>query len=157
MKVLITAFDDAFSAIHNRSCKLLENTPEELLFAHPNGGSPHHTTLTIGENLLRSIAAVEQTFGGITASLWDDPFEWTLPEQLMTLERIRAYLLEVESTRCRGLGFIKDDNELTKLISSPTGMRTIFEVTLAAVARAEHFLGRAYEAFHTVTGTKPPA
>ena len=37
-----------------------------------------------GEYILRSAAAVEQTFGGITTRLWDDPFEWTLPEALST-------------------------------------------------------------------------
>jgi hypothetical protein len=31
-----------------------------------------------GEQVLRSAAIVEQSFGGLTANLWDDPFEWTL-------------------------------------------------------------------------------
>jgi hypothetical protein len=32
------------------------------------------------EQILRSARIVEQVSGGITANLWDDPFEWTLPE-----------------------------------------------------------------------------
>ena len=40
--------------------------------------------LTFIGSRMRSASAgtIEQTFGGITANLWDDPFEWTLPETL---------------------------------------------------------------------------
>ena len=52
-----------------------------------------------GEQVLRSAAIVEQTFGGLTANLWDDPFEWTLPETLSTSAKVIEYLNEVEATR----------------------------------------------------------
>ncbi|HEX2269316.1 MAG TPA: hypothetical protein VHH35_07275, partial [Pyrinomonadaceae bacterium] len=51
--------------------------------------------------ILRSAAVIEQTFGGLTANLWDDPFEWTLPETLSTPELVIEHLSEVDALRQR--------------------------------------------------------
>src|SRR6185436_11799101 len=95
---IIQNFDSQFLRLHSRSCSLIGTTPLELIYCGVVKSQP--TVIpSMGEQLLRSAAAVERTFGGITANLWDDPFEWTLPEHLSTKERIDEYLGEVEDTR----------------------------------------------------------
>ncbi|MCV4777710.1 hypothetical protein OFM21_33535, partial [Escherichia coli] len=61
------------------------------LYLRPKNGSGTLLPLSTGEYLLRAAAAVEQTAGGITRRLWDDPFEWTLPEKLSTKELVAEY------------------------------------------------------------------
>lgn len=157
MRVILDAFDQNFGKLHLRSCKLLECTPDASLFVFPAGASSGcQSPLSIGENLLRSAGIVEQAFGGITASLWDDPFEWTLPEHLNTANKITAYLNEVESSRQKGFGYIISDDELTRLIATPQGMQPIIEVLLTATTRAASFQGKAFAAFYSFTGKKPP-
>ena len=86
---------------------------------------------------------MEQTFGGITVSLWDDPFEWTQPETLATSERILEYLDEVEATRKRGFDLFKSDKDLMKKIMSPSGETQLLPLLLDALVRAANYLGRA--------------
>ena len=76
--------------------------------------------------LLRSAAAVEQTFGGITTRLWDDPFEWTLPEKLSSTDLLIGYLNEVEQTR------------------------TVLQVALARLAISERAVAQSAEAHRIV-------
>jgi hypothetical protein len=97
---------------------------------------------------LRSAACVEQTFGGITASLWDDPFEWTLPETLRTPALVEEYLHEVEATRRRGFALVKSDAELAREINTPAGeMRSLAALFFETLARAAHHQGRAFAIF----------
>lgn len=56
---------------------------------------------SVGEYIIRSASVVEQAFGGITTRLWDDPYEWTLPEKLATSELIGQYLDDVDASRKR--------------------------------------------------------
>jgi hypothetical protein len=93
--------------------------------------------VSIGESILRSAAKVEQTCGGLTANLWDDPFEWTLPETLSSADRIIEYLTEVEGALRRAFGAIADDTDLSKLVSVPSGepvrlLRLLLETLIAA-------------------------
>src|SRR6267142_2197421 len=106
---LIQALDRQFVLIHTRSCSLVSTTPLDLLYrgVRSSAAAPVHS---MGEYLLRSAAAVEQTFGGITANLWDDPFEWTLPENLSTTERVNEYLEEVAATRRRAFARFEQDS-----------------------------------------------
>jgi hypothetical protein len=124
----------------------------DLLYQKPTPRSD----ASFGEYLLRSAAAVEQTFGGITARLWDDPFEWTLPEELATNAKIVEYLEEVEATRGRGFFFFKSDSDLAKQLPAPEELRSIFDILLETIARAEYFQGRAFAVFHMLAGTPPP-
>jgi len=95
------------------------------------------------ENLIRSAAAVEQMCGGLTANLWDDPFEWTLPETLSNPDRVIEYLGEVDLARQRTFNSI-DDSALTKLISVPSGeSRLLIAVLLETLAKASELRGRA--------------
>ena len=94
------------------------------------------------EPLLRSAAAVEQMCGGLTANLWDDPFEWTLPETLSNADRIIEYLSEVDLARERAFNSINDD-ALTKYISMPSGeSRMLISVLLETLVRASEYRGR---------------
>jgi hypothetical protein len=95
------------------------------------------------EYILRSAAVVEQTCGGLTSNLWDDPFEWTLPETLSNADRIVEYLSEVDVARQRAFSSIQDDSALTKFISDPSGERLLISVLLESLVRAAEFRGRA--------------
>lgn len=95
------------------------------------------------ENLIRSAAAIEQMCGGLTANLWDDPFEWTLPEALSNSDRVIAYLDEVDLARQRAFSAI-DDAALTKFVSVPSGeSRLLISLLLETLVKASEFLGRA--------------
>ena len=95
------------------------------------------------ENLVRSAAAIEQMCGGLTANLWDDPFEWTLPETLSNDERIDEYLSEVDLARQRAFGSI-DDGALTMYVSLPSGeAQRLISLLLETLVRASELRGRA--------------
>src|SRR5947209_5511158 len=101
MDRFIASLDEQFALLHRRSCELIYEIPQALLYRKPpasNGSSGYSCV----EEILRSAAVIEQSFGGITANLWDDPFEWTLPETLSAQEKVLEYLDEVEATRQRG-------------------------------------------------------
>ena len=102
--------------------------------------------------LLRSAAAVEQTCGGLTANLWDDPFEWTLPETLSNADRIIEYLSEVDLARQRAFNSIRDDSALTKYISAPTGEQLLVDLLLETLARACDYRGRAVATMKLLSG-----
>jgi hypothetical protein len=95
------------------------------------------------ENLVRSAAAIEQMCGGLTANLWDDPFEWTLPETLSNPDLVIEYLDEVDLARQRAFGSI-DDAALTKYISVPSGQsRLLISLLLETLVMASELRGRA--------------
>jgi hypothetical protein len=96
------------------------------------------------ENILRSAAVIEQTCGGLTANLWDDPFEWTLPETLSSRERIIEYLSEVDQARQRAFSAIGDDAALLKYISDASGEpRVLIGLLLETLVKASDYHGRA--------------
>jgi hypothetical protein len=95
------------------------------------------------ENLLRSAAAIEQMCGGLTANLWDDPFEWTLPETLSSADRVIEYLEEVDLARQRAFNSI-DDQALTKYIAVPSGeSRVMISLLLETLVKASELRARA--------------
>ena len=95
------------------------------------------------QNILRSAAAIEQMCGGLTANLWDDPFEWTLPETLSNANHVVEYLSEVDLARERAFAAI-DDAALTKYISVPSGdERLLISLLLETLVRASDLRGRA--------------
>lgn len=155
MNNLIAIFDEKFVALHKRSAKLVESTPVEKLFWQPRQ-SDFSPVYSCGEYVLRSAGAVEQTFNGIATKLWDDPFEWTLPEALSDNRKISEYLNEVESARKRGFALLNADSDLTKELPAPTKLKTIFELLLETLARAENYQGRAYATFRFFSDDKLP-
>ena len=95
------------------------------------------------EKVLRSAAIIEQMCGGLTANLWDDPFEWTLPETLSNADRVIEYLDEVDVARKRAFDSI-DDAALSKYIAVPSGeSQQLISVLLEALVKASDFKGRA--------------
>ncbi len=87
---------------------------------------------------------MEQTCGGLNANLWDDPFEWTLPETLSTPELINEYLDEVAETRKAFFARLNNDGDLKKLIVLPGGVtETLIHLLLDTLLRAAGNLERA--------------
>jgi hypothetical protein len=143
MDKLISCLDRQFAELHRARRELVGAIAPELLYRQPPGGSSLFPILSCGEYVLRSAAAVEQTFGGITSNLWDDPFEWTLPETLPTPDKVAGYLEEVEGTRRHGFEFFQDDDDLLKEIMAPSGRTQLFPLLLDTLARAAHHQGSA--------------
>ena len=148
MDVLTACLDEQFARLHLRTRALVEAIAPENLYREPRSAPGASAARSGGEHLLRSAAVIEQTFGGITANLWDDPFEWTLPETLRTPARVAEYLDEVDATRRRGFASFVGDGDLRKVIATPSGeMRTLGALLVETLARAAHHQGRAYAVF----------
>jgi len=159
MDQLIAGLDEQFARIDGRSRALLSLIPAEHLYLPPRTANvaAAYPVYSCGEHLLRSAAAVEQTFGGITTNLWDDPFEWTLPESLATPELVLEYLAEVEATRRRGFESFADDGDLSKEIMTPSGESLkLFSLLLETLARASHHQGRAFAVFSLFNDARLP-
>ncbi len=147
MERLTVELDLRFVDIHERSSALVKKIDADLLFRAPQNVSAEISGFSFGECIVRSAAAVEQAMGGITTRLWDDPFEWTLPEELATPQKVAEYLNVVEQGRTKAFKFIQNDTELLKEIPAPVEIRTLFAVLLEAIGKAEHYQGRAYSIF----------
>lgn len=141
MKTFIDSLDRQFVDLYTISRQIIEKTPSEKLFWKP---IEIYSIFSIGEYILRSSGKVEQTFGGITTRLWDDPFEWTLPEELSSKEKIFEYLEEVEATRKNGFKFLDSDEILRKEIPAPDEFKSLFELLIETLAEAQNLQGRAF-------------
>ena len=139
-RLLIGAFDAQFARLHWCLIELIKRTREGMLYLELS----ETRGLSVGENVLRAAALVEQTFGGITANLWDDPFEWTLPENLSTNARVIEYLGEVEATRKRAFTAFKGDDDLSRQVRVPSGeTQPIVTLLMETLVNAAGFQGRA--------------
>ena len=147
MDKFIEGLDRQFAQLHSDAHKLIAAISPELLYYQPPGTSNSLPLHSCGEQILRSAAIVEQTFGGLTTNLWDDPFEWTLPETLSTPAKVAGYLDEVEATRKRGFKLFKTDADLVKEIMAPSGPTQPLPLLLDTLARAAHHQGRARATF----------
>lgn len=156
MKTLIETFDEQFAKLHARSCEFVKILPPEKLYWQPRQSEALFPVNSCGEYILRSAAAVEQTFGGITTRLWDDPFEWTLPEALSTNELILNYLAETEETRRKGFAFFTSDEDLKRELPAPEKLKSIFQILLETISRAENYQGRAFAVFKVFSEKKLP-
>jgi len=145
MRQSIESLDDQFAGLHRQSCDLIKGLSPDLLYLKARKSD------SCGEQVLRSAAAVERAFGGLTANLWDDPFEWTLPETLTTTEKVIEYLAEVEVTRRRAFAAFKSDLDLWKEIMTPSGKTQLLPFLLDTLQRARHHQQRASEAFVQLT------
>jgi hypothetical protein len=154
MNKQIADLDRQFSQLHQDSRELIRAVLPELLYYRPSNVS-NSPAQSCGEQILRSAAAVEQTFGGLTTNLWDDPFEWTLPENLSTREKVSNYLDEVEATRKRGFELFQSDDDLSKEIMAPAGATQLRPLLLDTLERARHYLGSAGATFDLVRDEEP--
>jgi hypothetical protein len=159
MNKFLSILDAEFAALHTRSSALVGVVPAGKLYWQPRtAGAGAPPVYSCGEHILRGAACVEQAFGGVTANLWDDPFEWTLPETLATPALVAEYLAEVEATRRRGLALVKTDADLLKEIAVPSGeMRTLFALLCETLARAAHHQGRAFATFRLFSDERLPS
>lgn len=143
---IVNHLDREFAGLLDSLKELVRSVPLDLLYRNPPAPS-------IGESVLRSAAAVEQTCGGLTANLWDDPFEWTLPEALSNAELIVGYLSEVDLARQRAFGSIGDDNALTKYIAVPSGEPCLLvSLLIETLMRASDYRGRARATLKILSG-----
>lgn len=133
-RVILESLDREFALLHSRLCETTERVSNEDVYLK-RANSQH----SVGESILRSAAEIEQTFGGITANLWDDPFEWTLPEHLSTTNKIIEHLGEVEALRRRAFSSFADDSCLTKEVATPSDRRPLIDLLRDTLLRAtEH-------------------
>lgn len=154
MGPITAAFDQQFFELHTRRLRLLEAAVPELVYARAAINQRGMMVHTFGEMLLRSAAVVEQIAGGITARLWDDPFEWTLPEKLNTKELIVEYFNEVETVRKRAFAFIATDNDLARNIPSPEEFRSLALIFASAISRSSAHLAKAEELYKVADDLK---
>src|SRR6266705_529886 len=155
MDKLIADLERQFSQLHQESRELIRVISPALLYYRPPNASNSSTAQSFGEQILRSAAVVEQTFGGITTNLWDDPFEWTLPETLSTPEKVAEYLDEVDATRKRGFELFQSDEDLLKAIMAPAGATHLQRLLLDTLVRARHYLGSAKATFNLIRAEEP--
>jgi len=135
---IVQHLEQQFAELIKSLKDLVRSVPTEVLYRHP-------PAVSIGENILRSAAVVEQTCGGLTSNLWDDPFEWTLPETLSNPDLVVEYLSEVDAARQRAFDSIQDDSALTKYISDPSGERLLISLLIETIVKASEHKGRALD------------
>ena len=140
MTTLTEILDAQFAQLAADWREIIQKLDSDSLYQKPDSRGS-----SCGEQVVRSARIVEQTFGGITANLWDDPFEWTLPETLMTPEAVLNYLSEVEATRRRGFELFRSDSDLTKKIVTASGETYLLSLLLDTLMRAGHHLLSARE------------
>jgi len=137
----ITELDALFARLHHNSREIVSTVSPA---AFERRSQPAQPLDSVRENVLRSAAVIERTFGGITANLWDDPFEWTLPETLTTRQRIIEYLEEVEATRRRAFASMANDHDLARDIVLPSGeTHSLKDVLRETIGRAAGYQDRA--------------
>jgi hypothetical protein len=144
MNDFISWFDQEFKRLESGWRELVEKLDDETLYL-----STEQRLQPSAEQIVRSARIVEQVFGGITANLWDDPFEWTLPETLTTKDKLRAYLNEVSDARERGFQLFRDDSDLLKSIMPPAGQTQLVALLLDSLVRAWHYQLSAKEGLKT--------
>jgi hypothetical protein len=160
---ILESLDREFARLHANSCAAIASAPVGALYlvpsqiGIPSSSSEPSSMVSLGEGILRCAAAVERTFGGITSNLWDDPFEWTLPEYLSTPEKVTAHLAEVEETRKRAFSSFADDDCLLKQISLPTGQtQPLVGLLLETLVHAVNQQSQALLMLRILSGISPP-
>lgn len=142
---IVNCLDREFAGLISGLKDLVLSVPPHLIYQ----SSP----VSFGENILRSAAVIEQTCGGLAANLWDDPFEWTLPETLSSVDLIIEYLSEVDLMRQRAFNSILDDSALSKYISLPSGEpRKLVSLLLETLVTAGDYKGRAMATIKILSG-----
>ena len=142
---IVQQIDQEFAGLLESLKDLASSVPISLLYRNP-------PAVSIGECILRSAAKIEQTCGGLTSNLWDDPFEWTLPETLSNSDLIVDYLSEVDRLRQLAFNSITYDSALTKYISAPAGERQLVNVLLETLVEAADYRGRAVATVKILSG-----
>jgi hypothetical protein len=131
--VIVDSLDREFAFLIESLKELVRKLNTDQLYGRAGDTS-------FGEQILRSAGVIEQTFGGLTANLWDDPFEWTLPETLSTPQLIVEHLSEVDALRERFFASIDGDDALGKYVAVPSGEpKTLIQVLTETLNRASDY------------------
>src|SRR6185503_107188 len=147
MNSFINWFDREFKRLETEWRDSIQQLDEHSLY------SENQQELSpAAEQILHSARIVEQVSGGITANLWDDPFEWTLPETLTTKDKLISYVNEVRDARELAFQFFKDDADLLKTIMAPSGPTQLISLLLDALVRARYHHLKARECWKTPMG-----
>src|ERR1041385_8594930 len=128
MHDLITWFDQEFNRLESDWHESIERLEASTLYSEDR-----QQLSPAAEQILRSARIVEQVSGGITANLWDDPFEWTLPETLRTKDKLVAYVEEAGDARARAFRLIRADGDLLKIVMAPSGPTQLMSLLLDAL------------------------
>jgi hypothetical protein len=104
---------------------------------------PAEQSVSPGFCLIRSAAAIERACGGLSTRLWDDPFEWTLPEQFLREGALEIYLSDVRRAVETTFAMMPTDNALARVLPAPRELRTVFDVLLDALIESAQWRGRA--------------
>ncbi len=131
MRTLVEELEQAFVEIEQQINGLVESNDFEVLYR-----KDAESGKSAIEILVRSAGNFEQCFGGLTSRLWDDPFEWTLPEELNTKAAVLEYLAETVEARIRGFKFLVSDEDLSKKLAAPEELVTVFSVLIRAFSSA---------------------
>jgi hypothetical protein len=157
---IVEILEQEFASLLEGLILFIESVPPDLLYRTsqaPDSQGSRLTAPTVGEQVLKSAAVLEQTFGGLTANLWDDPFEWTLQETLSNANRIIEYIGEVDATRQRAFACFADDAALLKYVSVPSGKpRTLLSLLLDCLVRASSHQGQAITTFKILSAAGLP-
>lgn len=138
--LLVQSFSDEFARLYQLWHSLIEGCDAAIIYKQPEALS----LPSIGECVLRSARVVEQAFGGLTANLWDDPLEWSLPEMLTTRESILEYIREVDATRKQAFKGFSGDSDLARNIGTANGQtQQMSTLLLRTLARAFELYGQA--------------
>lgn len=155
LRTIVNSFDQEFVRLDLRARSLVKATPFEIFYKAPETSVLN--SHSVGELVLRGAGVVEQTCGGLTANLWDDPFEWTLPETLSTPALISEYLDEVEQTRRNAFARFINDRDLEKLIATPAGAaQPLVNLLLDTLLRAAGYQARAAVILSLLVRVNPP-
>jgi len=131
--VIVDGLDKEFAFLIESLRELVRTVNADQLYRHVGDTS-------FGEQILRSAAVIEQTLGGLTSNLWDDPFEWTLPETLSTPELVIEHLLEVDTLRKRFFASVDGDDALRKYVALPSGEpKPLIQLLTDTLDRASDF------------------
>ena len=133
MNPFITWFDQEFKRLESEWRESLGELDSSNLYSEAQ-----QELSPAAEQILRSARIVEQVSGGITANLWDDPFEWTLPETLSTKEKLMAYVDEVRAARASAFQLLAHDADLLKTVMAPRGPTQLMSLLLDALVRATY-------------------
>jgi len=134
---IVDLVDLQFASLLKSLCTLTVSVPDNLLYR----SSP---SLSVGENILKSAGVIEQTCGGLSSNLWDDPFEWTLPETLSTNQHIVDYVSEVVTAQQRAFASFANDEVLLKSIAVPwSDSCQLLELLMQTLVKASEYRGKA--------------
>lgn len=142
-RTAIDAFDADFRRLHNELKALVAQAGDKILIREVEDSSKSMIPHSVGTYAVRAAAAVEQMINGITVRLWDDAFEWTLPEQLRSAEDLLDYFEEVEATRVRGFKFLNTDADLQKEIPAPVELKCLGQILTDTLDRSKQYLSKA--------------